>query len=39
MRGVMQEFASEEEWQVTEMEYDDDPNEFDGFNTPIYSTI
>jgi len=29
----MQEFASEEEWQVTEMEYDDDPNEFDGFNT------
>ena len=35
MRGVMQEFASKEEWQVTEMEYDDDPNEFDGFNTHI----
>ena len=31
----MQEFASKEEWQVTEMEYDDDPNEFDGFNTHI----
>ena len=31
----MQELTSGEEWQVTEMEYEDDPNDFDRFNTYV----
>ena len=31
----MQELASEEEWDVNEMEFDDDANDFDGFNTYV----
>jgi hypothetical protein len=31
----MQEPARGEDWQVNEVEYDDDSNEFDGFNTYI----
>ena len=31
----MQELASGEEWQVNEMEFDDDTNEFEGFNTHV----
>ncbi|KPK00414.1 MAG: hypothetical protein AMJ60_01420 [Desulfobacterales bacterium SG8_35] len=31
----MQELASGEEWDVNEMEFDDDSNDFDGFNTYV----
>lgn len=31
----MQEPARGEDWQVNEVEYDDDSNEFDGFNTYV----
>ena len=31
----MQKPAEREDWQVNETDYDDDPNDFDGFNTYI----
>jgi len=31
----MQEPATGEDWQVNELEFDDDSNEFDGFNTYV----